>query len=144
MPISVVVAEHLRSSAAVITRLLETNGYAAAAVASAKAALAVCRERSVDIVISRVSFADSMNGVDLAYKLEGSGTFVILFSPFREDLLKQRVPGFTTTTALYVDTQAGLADLLGAVQGFAAFRANHSRINPRSASEDARKRRAVG
>jgi CheY-like chemotaxis protein len=74
MPISVVVAEHLRSSAAVITRLLETNGYAAAAVASAKAALAVCRERSVDIVISRVSFADSMNGVDLAYKLEGSGT----------------------------------------------------------------------
>jgi hypothetical protein len=62
-----------------------------------------------------------MNGVDLAHRLEASRAIVILYSPFPAHLL-QRVPGFSTTKALYVDTGHGFADLLQAVRGFAGIR----------------------
>jgi DNA-binding response OmpR family regulator len=122
MPASILLAEHLPCAAAGITRLLKQQHHEVRTVLSATEALSAWQERRSDIVVSRVTFADSMNGVDLAHRLEASGTPVILFSPFPADLL-QRVPGFATTSALCVNTRHGFADLMGAVQGFADIRA---------------------
>jgi DNA-binding response OmpR family regulator len=125
MPASILLAEHLPGAAAGITRLLKQHDHEVRTVLSATEALSAWQERPADIVVSRVTFADSMNGVDLAHRLEASGTPVILFSPFPDDLL-QRVPGFATTSALYVDTRHGYADLVRSVQGFADIRAKRS------------------
>jgi DNA-binding response OmpR family regulator len=129
MPASILVAEHLPHATAAIDSLLVKQGYEVRTVLSATQALAVWQERPADIVLSRVTFAESINGVDLAHRLEASGAIVILYSPFPAHLL-QRVPGFSATKALYIDTRCGFADLLLAVQAFAEIRAKAGQGNP--------------
>ena len=129
MPVSILLAEHLPQAAGLITRLLEQQGYEVTTVHSATEAMAAWEARPTDIVLSRVTFADSLNGVDLARRLEPAGADVILFSPFPADLL-DRVPGFSTTAALYIDTRQGFTDLLATVQRFGELRAKRRAGHP--------------
>jgi len=122
MATSILLVEHLRHAAADIDCLLTQQGYKVRTVLSATQALSAWHECPADIVLSRVTFAESINGLDLAHRLEASGAVVILYSPFPADLL-QRIPGFSTTSILYIDIQRGFADLLKALQGFAELRA---------------------
>lgn len=94
MPLaSVIVGYDIRGFSSVV-ELLDRNGWQVHKVATASQALHLCRVQKINLVISRVVFAEDgrRNGVDLANELKGRVP-VILLTEFPDAILR-KIPGY--------------------------------------------------
>ena len=91
---SCVIAGYDASHLPPVTALLERYGCKVYVVATAREALRLCQTHKIDLLISRVVFADEgrMNGVDLVNDLNGR-VRIILTTEFSDAIL-QMIPGY--------------------------------------------------
>jgi hypothetical protein len=114
---SIILAGHMPTTAAAITPALQARGHDVKTASEDEVASDGARPPAA-IVVSPVT----VGGLALAQNLSGSRTPVVLFSPFPIELL-HRIPGFATTTAVYVDIRPGVRTLVEAICGLADSRA---------------------
>lgn len=93
MSSSVLIVEYEQRSLDTLVRLFEARDCEVLTADHADLALSLCRQRNINLVVSRVVFRNGTSGIEFAAELRRSGIPVILFSPFSEAILR-RLPGF--------------------------------------------------